>query len=74
MFVVDFLDHGDNKTVQHYCSTPERLKQAICCKRPGLLCQSMITLHVKATLRTANQTCDWLQLERYGPPSLVVSI
>jgi hypothetical protein len=56
VFLMDFLGHGDTVSVQCFCGIHERLWQAICHKRPALLCQGTITLHSNARLHTANWT------------------
>ncbi|GFN75555.1 apolipoprotein d [Plakobranchus ocellatus] len=48
-----------------YCSTLDRLKEAICRKRPGLLRRGVVCFqHDNATPHSANLTQQWLQ--RYG--------
>ncbi|GFS08619.1 histone-lysine N-methyltransferase SETMAR [Elysia marginata] len=44
-----------------YCSTFERLRDAIRCKRPGLLRRGVVLLHDNATPHSANLTQQWLQ-------------
>ncbi|GFO32927.1 histone-lysine N-methyltransferase SETMAR [Plakobranchus ocellatus] len=47
-----------------YCSTLDRLKEAIRRKRPGLLRWGVVLQHDNATPHSANLTQQWLQ--RYG--------
>ncbi|GFO41719.1 histone-lysine N-methyltransferase SETMAR [Plakobranchus ocellatus] len=47
-----------------YCSTLDRLKEAIRRKRPGLLRRGIVLQHDNATPHSANLTQQWLQ--RYG--------
>ncbi|GFN81199.1 histone-lysine N-methyltransferase SETMAR [Plakobranchus ocellatus] len=47
-----------------YCSTLDRLKEAIRRKRPGLLRRGVVLQHYNATPHSANLTQQWLQ--RYG--------
>ncbi|GFO15683.1 histone-lysine N-methyltransferase SETMAR [Plakobranchus ocellatus] len=47
-----------------YCSTLDRLKEAIRRKRPGLLRRGVVLQHDIATPHSANLTQQWLQ--RYG--------
>ncbi|GFO14300.1 LReO_3 protein [Plakobranchus ocellatus] len=47
-----------------YCSTLDRLKEAIRRKRPGLLRRGVVLQHDNATPHSANLTQQWLQ--RYG--------
>ncbi|GFN81816.1 histone-lysine N-methyltransferase SETMAR [Plakobranchus ocellatus] len=47
-----------------YCSTLDRLKEAIRRRRPGLLRRGVVLQHDNATPHSANLTQQWLQ--RYG--------
>ncbi|GFO10603.1 histone-lysine N-methyltransferase SETMAR [Plakobranchus ocellatus] len=66
-------DNGDEATTHNdgqcinaarYCSTLDRLKEAIRRKRPGLLRRGVVLQHDNATPHSANLTQQWLQ--RYG--------
>ncbi|GFO34491.1 histone-lysine N-methyltransferase SETMAR [Plakobranchus ocellatus] len=52
------------KIASRYCSTLDRLKEAIRRKRPGLLRRGVVLQHDNATPHSANLTQQWLQ--RYG--------
>jgi hypothetical protein len=52
---------GNTVTAEHYCSTLERLQQAVCHKRCGLVHQVTNILHNNITPHTANHTCDSLR-------------
>ncbi|GFO21960.1 reverse transcriptase [Plakobranchus ocellatus] len=54
----------NNKAALRYCSTLDRLKEAIRRKRPGLLRRGVVLQHDNATPHSANLTQQWLQ--RYG--------
>ncbi|GFN76213.1 histone-lysine N-methyltransferase SETMAR [Plakobranchus ocellatus] len=47
-----------------YCSTLDRLKEAVRSKRPGLLRRGVVLQHDNATPHSANLSQQWLQ--RYG--------
>ncbi|GFN98353.1 neuronal acetylcholine receptor subunit alpha-10 [Plakobranchus ocellatus] len=58
------LPQGQCINAARYCSTLDRLKEAICRKRPGLLRRGVVLQHNYATPHSANLTQQWLQ--RYG--------
>ncbi|GFO27449.1 pre-mRNA-processing factor 39 [Plakobranchus ocellatus] len=62
--VSDFGKGNWGSSNTRYCSTLDRLKEAICFKRPGLLRRGVVLQHDNATPHSANLTQQWLQ--RYG--------
>ncbi|GFN82249.1 histone-lysine N-methyltransferase SETMAR [Plakobranchus ocellatus] len=61
---VDELIDGQCINAAQYCSTLDRLKEAIRRKRPGLFRKGVVLQHDNATPHSANLTQQWLQ--RYG--------
>ncbi|GFN92840.1 histone-lysine N-methyltransferase SETMAR [Plakobranchus ocellatus] len=62
--LLDILPQGQCIIAARYCSTLDRLKEAIRRKRPGLLRRGVVLQHDNATPHSANLTQQWLQ--RYG--------
>ena len=46
--LVDFLEHVDTTTAERFCATFERLRQAVCCERPGMPREGVNILHQNA--------------------------
>ncbi|GFO44700.1 histone-lysine N-methyltransferase SETMAR [Plakobranchus ocellatus] len=61
LFVADILPQGHCINAARYCSTLDRLKEAIRRKRPGLLRRGVVLQHDNATPHSANLTQQWLQ-------------
>ncbi|GFO48396.1 histone-lysine N-methyltransferase SETMAR [Plakobranchus ocellatus] len=61
---LDILPQGQCINAARYCSTLDRLKEAIRRKRPGLLRRSVVLQHDNATPHSANLKLQWLQ--RHG--------
>ncbi|GFO05042.1 histone-lysine N-methyltransferase SETMAR [Plakobranchus ocellatus] len=57
----DILPQGQCINAARYCSTLDRLKEAIRRKRPGLLRRGAVLQHDNATPHSANLTQQWLQ-------------
>ncbi|GFO07792.1 histone-lysine N-methyltransferase SETMAR [Plakobranchus ocellatus] len=64
VILLDILPQGQCISPARYCSTLDRLKEAIRRKRPGLLRRGVVLQHDNATPHSANLTQQWLQ--RYG--------
>ncbi|GFO03250.1 histone-lysine N-methyltransferase SETMAR [Plakobranchus ocellatus] len=64
VILLDILPQGQCISTARYCSTLDRLKEAIRRKRPGLLRRGVVLQHDNATPHSANLTQQWLQ--RYG--------
>ncbi|GFO31517.1 histone-lysine N-methyltransferase SETMAR [Plakobranchus ocellatus] len=64
VILLDILPQGQYINAARYCSTLDRLKEAIRRKRPGLLRRGVVLQHDNATPHSANLTQQWLQ--RYG--------
>ncbi|GFN75702.1 histone-lysine N-methyltransferase SETMAR [Plakobranchus ocellatus] len=64
VILLDILPQGQCINAARYCSTLDRLKEAIRPKRPGLLRRGVVLQHDNATPHSANLTQQWLQ--RYG--------
>ncbi|GFO46005.1 histone-lysine N-methyltransferase SETMAR [Plakobranchus ocellatus] len=64
VILLDILPQGECINAARYCSTLDRLKEAIRRKRPGLLRRGVVLQHDNATPHSANLTQQWLQ--RYG--------
>ncbi|GFO25927.1 transposase [Plakobranchus ocellatus] len=64
VILLDILPQGQCINAARYCSTLDRLKEAIRRKRPGLLRRGGVLQHDNATPHSANLTQQWLQ--RYG--------
>ncbi|GFO43565.1 histone-lysine N-methyltransferase SETMAR [Plakobranchus ocellatus] len=64
VILLDILPQGQCINAARYCSTLDRLKEAIRRKRPGLLRRGVVLQHDNATPHSANLTQQWLQ--RYG--------
>ncbi|GFN83337.1 histone-lysine N-methyltransferase SETMAR [Plakobranchus ocellatus] len=64
VILLDILSQGQCINAAQYCSTLDRLKEAIRRKRPGLLRRGVVLQHDNATPHSANLTQQWLQ--RYG--------
>ncbi|GFN91422.1 histone-lysine N-methyltransferase SETMAR [Plakobranchus ocellatus] len=64
VILLDILPQGQCINAARYCSTLDRLKEAIRRKRPGLLRRGVVLQHDNATPHSANPTQQWLQ--RYG--------
>ncbi|GFO42285.1 histone-lysine N-methyltransferase SETMAR [Plakobranchus ocellatus] len=64
VILLDILPQGQCINVARYCSTLDRLKEAIRRKRPGPLRRGVVLQHDNATPHSANLTQQWLQ--RYG--------
>ncbi|GFO39781.1 histone-lysine N-methyltransferase SETMAR [Plakobranchus ocellatus] len=64
VILLDILPQGQCINAARYCSTFDRLKEAIRLKRPGLLRRGVVHQHDNATPHSANRTQQWLQ--RYG--------
>ncbi|GFO05098.1 histone-lysine N-methyltransferase SETMAR [Plakobranchus ocellatus] len=64
VILLDILPQGQCINAARYCSTLDRLKEAIHRKRPGLLKRGVVLQHDNATPHSANLTQQWLQ--RYG--------
>ncbi|GFO37423.1 histone-lysine N-methyltransferase SETMAR [Plakobranchus ocellatus] len=64
VILLDILPQGQCINAARYCSTLDRLKEAICRKRPELLRRGVVLQHDNATPHSANLTQQWLQ--RYG--------
>ncbi|GFN89121.1 histone-lysine N-methyltransferase SETMAR [Plakobranchus ocellatus] len=64
VILLDILPQGQCINAARYCSTLDRLKEAIRRKRPGLLRRDVVLQHDNATPHSANLTQQWLQ--RYG--------
>ncbi|GFS06650.1 histone-lysine N-methyltransferase SETMAR [Elysia marginata] len=60
----DILPQSQCTIAAQYCSTLDRLRDAICHKRPGLLRKGVVFQHDNATPHSANLTQQCLQ--RYG--------
>ncbi|GFN76607.1 histone-lysine N-methyltransferase SETMAR [Plakobranchus ocellatus] len=58
---LDILPQGQCINAARYCSTLDRLKEAIRRKRPGLLRRGVVLQHDNATPHSANLTQQWLQ-------------
>ncbi|GFN91489.1 histone-lysine N-methyltransferase SETMAR [Plakobranchus ocellatus] len=61
VILLDILPQGQCINAARYCSTLDRLKEAIRCKRPGLLRRDVVLQHDNATPHSANLTQQWLQ-------------
>ncbi|GFN99454.1 histone-lysine N-methyltransferase SETMAR [Plakobranchus ocellatus] len=64
LILLDILPQGQCINATRYCSTLERLKEAIRRKRSGLLRRGAVLQHHNATPHSANLTQQWLQ--HYG--------
>ncbi|GFN93129.1 superoxide dismutase [Cu-Zn] [Plakobranchus ocellatus] len=64
VILLDILPQSQCISAARYCSTLDRLKEAIRRKRPGLLRKGVVLQHDNATPHSANLTQQWLQ--RYG--------
>ncbi|GFO22844.1 transposase [Plakobranchus ocellatus] len=64
VILLDILPQGQCINAARYCSTLDRLKEAIRRKKPGLLRRGVVLQHDNATPHSANLTQQWLQ--RYG--------
>ncbi|GFN76747.1 histone-lysine N-methyltransferase SETMAR [Plakobranchus ocellatus] len=64
VILLDILPQGQCINAARYCSTLDRLKEAIRRKRPGLLRRGVVLQHDNTTPHSANITQQWLQ--RYG--------
>ncbi|GFN89691.1 cubilin, partial [Plakobranchus ocellatus] len=64
VILLDILPQGQCINAARYCSTLDRLKEAIRRKRPGPLRRGVVLQHDNATPHSANLTQQWLQ--RYG--------
>ncbi|GFO01287.1 histone-lysine N-methyltransferase SETMAR [Plakobranchus ocellatus] len=64
VILLDILPQGQCINAARYCSTLDRLKEAIRRKRPGLLRRGVVLQHDNAIPHSANLTQQWLQ--RYG--------
>ncbi|GFR61478.1 histone-lysine N-methyltransferase SETMAR [Elysia marginata] len=64
VILLDILPQGQCINAAQYCSTPDRLRDAIRRKRPGPLRRAVVLLHDNPTPHSANLTQQWLQ--RYG--------
>ncbi|GFO07309.1 histone-lysine N-methyltransferase SETMAR [Plakobranchus ocellatus] len=64
VILLDILPQGQCINAARYCSTLDRLKEAIRRKGPGLLRRDVLLQHDNATPHSANLTQQWLQ--RYG--------
>ena len=64
VILLDILPQGQCINAARYCSTLDRLRDAIRRKRPGLLRRGVVLQHDNATPHSANLTQQWLQ--RYG--------
>ncbi|GFN87767.1 ribonuclease hi [Plakobranchus ocellatus] len=64
VILLDILPQGQCINAARYCSTLDRLKEAIRRKRPELLRRGVVLQHDNATPNSANLTQQWLQ--RYG--------
>ncbi|GFN97387.1 histone-lysine N-methyltransferase SETMAR [Plakobranchus ocellatus] len=64
VILLDILPQGQCINAARYCSTLDRLKEAIRRKRPGLLRRGVVLQHDNVTPLSANLTQQWLQ--RYG--------
>ena len=64
MILSDILPQGQCINAARYCSTLDRLRNAIRRKRAGLLRKGVVLQHDNATPHSANLTQQWLQ--RYG--------
>ncbi|GFO19770.1 histone-lysine N-methyltransferase SETMAR [Plakobranchus ocellatus] len=61
VILLDILPQGQCINAARYCSTLDRLKEAIRRKRPGLLRRGVVLQHDNATPHSANLTQQWLQ-------------
>ncbi|GFO27366.1 histone-lysine N-methyltransferase SETMAR [Plakobranchus ocellatus] len=61
VILLDILPQGQCINAARYCSTLNRLKEAIRRKRPGLLRMGIVLQHNNATHHSANLTQQWLQ-------------
>ncbi|GFO45461.1 histone-lysine N-methyltransferase SETMAR [Plakobranchus ocellatus] len=61
VILLDILPQGQCINAARYCSTLDRLKEAIRRKRPGLLRRGVVHQHDNATPHSANLTQQWLQ-------------
>ncbi|GFO21941.1 histone-lysine N-methyltransferase SETMAR [Plakobranchus ocellatus] len=61
VILLDILPQGQCINAARYCSTLDRLKEAICRKRLGLLRRGVVLQHDNATPHSANLTQQWLQ-------------
>ncbi|GFO33804.1 histone-lysine N-methyltransferase SETMAR [Plakobranchus ocellatus] len=61
VILLDILPQGQCINAAQYCSTLDRLKEAIRRKRPGLLRRGVVLQHDNATPHSANLTQQWLQ-------------
>ncbi|GFO42107.1 histone-lysine N-methyltransferase SETMAR [Plakobranchus ocellatus] len=61
VILLDILPQGQCINAARYCSTLDRLKQAIRRKRPGLLRRGVVLQYDNATLHSANLTQQWLR-------------
>ncbi|GFO41645.1 coiled-coil domain-containing protein 132 [Plakobranchus ocellatus] len=64
VILLEILPQGQCINAARYCSTLDRLKEAIHRKRPGLLRRGVVRQHDNETPHSANLTQQWLQ--RYG--------
>ncbi|GFN96862.1 EF-hand calcium-binding domain-containing protein 6 [Plakobranchus ocellatus] len=64
VILLDILPQVQCINAARYCSTLDRLKEAIRRKRPGLLRRGVVLQHDNATPHSANLTQQWRQ--RYG--------
>ncbi|GFO19279.1 histone-lysine N-methyltransferase SETMAR [Plakobranchus ocellatus] len=60
VILLDILPQGQCINAARYCSTLDRLKEAIRRKRPGLLRRGVVLQHDNATPHSANLTQQWL--------------
>ncbi|GFS05417.1 histone-lysine N-methyltransferase SETMAR [Elysia marginata] len=61
VILLDILPKGQFINAAQYCSTFDRLRDAIRRKRPGLLRRSVVLQHDNATPHSANRAQQWLQ-------------
>ncbi|GFR81306.1 histone-lysine N-methyltransferase SETMAR [Elysia marginata] len=61
VILLNILPQGECINAAKYSSTLGRLRDAIRCKRPGLLRRGVVLQHDKATPHSARLTQQWLQ-------------
>ena len=70
--LVNFQQRGATINAMRYADTLQNLRRAIKSKRPGMLSDGIILLHVNARLYTANLVRD--KLQRFGWKTLTSSV
>ncbi|GFS26291.1 histone-lysine N-methyltransferase SETMAR [Elysia marginata] len=69
VILLDILPQGQCINAAQYCSTLDRLRDAIRRKRPGLLRRGVVLQYDNATPHSANLTQQWLQRYVGNSPS-----